>query len=111
MRDVLDGSRVALARLPTRARRVAAMAGVLDARPRELAVDRDRAGAQREELPRQPERLAHRGRRIERSVIARTVALDLAGDHQPGELFVRRELQERIVLVVAQDDVVARPVT
>jgi len=36
--------------------------------------------------------------------------LDLAGDHQARELLVRRQLQERIVLVIPEDDVVAGPV-
>src|SRR5262249_28551554 len=48
--DRLDGALVPLARLPARARRVAAVDEVLDARPLELAVDRDPARAEREEL-------------------------------------------------------------
>jgi len=83
---------------------------VLDAGPLELAVDRDRARAQREELAREPERLAHRGGRIEGAVVARAVALDLAGHQEARELLVRGELEERVVLVVPEDDVVARPV-
>src|SRR5438477_7632256 len=54
--DVAGGLGVALAGLPPRARRVAAVDRVLDAWPRQRAVDLDRAGAQREELAGQPQR-------------------------------------------------------
>ena len=110
MRDVLHGPRVALPGLPARARRVAAMDGVLDARPLERAVDRDRARAQRKQLARESEGLAHRGGRIEGAVVAGAVALDATGHHEARELFVRGELQKRVVLVVPENDVVARPV-
>src|SRR6185369_14006727 len=78
--------------------------------PLQRAVDRDRARAQRKELAREPERLAHRGGRIEGAVVARAVVLDLASHHQPRKLLVGGELQERVVLVVPENDVVARPV-
>src|SRR5262249_17374261 len=94
VRDVLYRPRVALAGLPAGARRVAAVDRVLDAGPLELTVDRDRARAQREELAREPERLAHRRGRIEGAVVARAVALDLAGHQEARELLVRGELEE-----------------
>src|SRR5262249_22547147 len=59
--DVAHGPRVALMRLPPRARRVASVDRVLNARPGQRAVDLDRARAQREELSGEPQRLAHRG--------------------------------------------------
>ncbi len=107
---VLHGGRVALAGLPAGAGRVAAVDVVLQARPRQGAVDLDAARAEREQLPHQPERLAHRGGGIERPEVARPVLLHPPGHHQPRELLVGRELEERIVLVVAEDDVVAGPV-
>src|SRR2546422_11316671 len=110
MDDIPHGLRVSLAGLPTRAGRVAAVDRVLDAGSLERAVDRDRAGAQGEELPREPEGLAHRGGRIEGAVVLRAVPLHPPGHHQPWKLLVRGELQERIVLVVSQDDVVSGPV-
>src|SRR3989454_8620509 len=69
--DVAGRLRVALARLPARARRVAAMDRVLDARPRQRPVDLDRARAQRKELAREPQRLAHGRGRVEGTEIQR----------------------------------------
>jgi len=108
--DVLHRLRVALPGFPARAGRVAAMDRVLDAGPLERAVDRDRARPEGEELAREPERFAHRRGRIERTVVLGAVALDPPRHQEPRKRLVRGELQERIVLVVAQDDVVAGPV-
>src|SRR5207248_2190173 len=55
--DVAHRAGVALARLPARAGRVAAMDRVLDAGPLEPAVDGDRARPQGKELAGEPERL------------------------------------------------------
>ena len=79
---------------------------VLEARPLERAVDLDPAGAEREELTRQPERLAHGRGRIEGAVIRRAILLDPPGHDQPREILGRRQLEKGVVLVVAQDDVV-----
>src|SRR5581483_2771978 len=45
-----------------------------------------------------------------RPEVARPVLLHPPGHHQPRELLVGGELEERVVLVVAEDDVVAGPV-
>jgi hypothetical protein len=108
LRDVAHGVGVPLARLPSRARRVAPVDRVLDARTLQPSVDRDRARAQREELARQAQRLPHRGGGIERPIVRGAVVLHPARHQQPREVLVGRELEERVVLVVAQDDVVAR---
>ena len=110
MHDVPHGLRVALAGFPARARRVAAVDRVLDAGPFQRPVDGDRAGAQRKELAREPQRLAHRGGRVERSVVLRAVLLHAPRHHETRKLLVGGQLEERIVLVVPQDDVVPGPV-
>src|SRR5260370_1237899 len=107
---VLDRLGVAFRGLPSRAGRVAAVDEVLQARPREGAVDLDPAGAEREERAPQSQGLAHRGGGVEGAEVARPVLLGPPGHHQPGELLVGGELEERVVLVVPQDDVVAGPV-
>ena len=107
---VLDRLGVALRGLPSRAGRVAAMDEVLQARPRQGAVDLDPAGAEGEELAHEAQGLAHRGGGIEGTEVARAVLLHPPGHHQPGKLLVGGQLEERVVLVVPQDDVVAGPV-
>src|SRR5947208_9586613 len=94
LRHVPHRLRVALAGLPARAPRVAPVNRVLDARALEGAVDRDRAGPQREQLTRELERLTHRRRGIEGAVINRTVVLDPPRDDQARKVFIRRQLQE-----------------
>ena len=108
--DLGHGARVALLRLPSRARGAAPPDVVLDARSLEAAVDLDRAGPQREELAGQAQGLAHGRGRVERPVVRRPVAGHPARHHQAGKGLVGGQLQEGIVLVVAQDDVVAGPV-
>ena len=101
---------VALTGLPARARRVAPVDRVLDARALEGAVDRDRAGPKREQLARELERLAHRRRGIEGTIVNRAVVLDPPRDQESWEIFIRRQFEKRIVFIVPQDDVVPRPV-
>jgi hypothetical protein len=84
--------------------------GVLDARPLQSAIDGDGTRAQGKELTRQPQGLPHGGGGIERAIIGGPVGLHPSRHHQSRELLVGGELEERIVLVVAQDDVVAGPV-
>ena len=108
--DVLHRPGVPLARLPPRARGVAPVDVVLEARALGLPVDLDAAGPEREQRPHQAEGLAKGGRRVERAVVGRAVLLDPPGDQETRELLVRRQLQEGVVLVVPQDDVVAGPV-
>src|SRR5207247_2048901 len=97
---------VALTGLPARARRVAPVDRVLDARALEGAVDRDRAGPEREQLARELERLAHRRRGIEGAIINRAVVLDPPRDQESWEIFIRRQFEKRIVFIVPQYDVV-----
>src|SRR3990172_1742520 len=102
--DVLDRPAVALARLPAGARGLAAVDVVLEARPLGPAVDLDGAGPQREELADQAEGLAKGRRREEGAVVGGPVLGDPPGDDQAGELLVGRELEERVVFVVPEDD-------
>jgi hypothetical protein len=83
---------------------------VLDARALEAAVDLDAARAQREELAHEAKGLAHRRRRVERPEVLIAVLGHPPGDDQPRVLLVGGELEERVVLVVAEDDVVSGPV-
>src|SRR5256886_17207243 len=99
-----------LFRSPARARRVAPVDRVLDARALEGAVDRDRAGPEREQLARELERLAHRRRGIEGAIVNRAVVLDPPRDQESWEIFIRRQFEKRIVFIVPQDDFVPRPV-
>src|SRR5262245_56218489 len=82
---------------------------VLDARSLEAPVDLDGAGPQGEQLACQAEGLPHGGRRVVGPVVGGAVAGHAAGHQESREGFVGGQLEERIVLVVAQDDVVARP--
>ena len=102
--------RVALASLPSGAGCIAPVDEVLDAGTLELPVDPDRARPQWKELARQPERLPHGGGRVERAEVGGAVLVNAPSHHQAWELLVGRELQEGIVLVVPENDVVARPV-
>src|SRR5262249_25433338 len=79
--DLAHRGRVALTRLPAGARGVASVDVVLQARPRQLAIDLDPARPQREQLAHEPQRLAHGGRRVERSEVRGAVLA-----HAPGHL-------------------------
>src|SRR4029453_18237795 len=104
--DVPPGLRGPLLGLPARARRVAPVDRVLDAWPLQPTIDGDRARAQREELPCEAQRLAHGGGRVERPEVRRAVVANPSGYQQARELLVGSEAEKRVVLVVAEDDVV-----
>ncbi len=105
-----DRAGVPLVGLPPRAGGAATTDVVLDARPLETSVDLDGAGSQGKELTGQTQGFAHGSGRIERTVVGGPVAGHTAGYQEARERLVGGQLEERIVLVVAQDDVVARPV-
>src|SRR5207245_9889342 len=98
LRHLPDRLGVALASLPPRARRVAPVDRVLDAGALERAIDRDRAGPQREELAGELERLAHGRRGIEGPIVRRAIVLEPPGAQEARELLVRRDPKEREVL-------------
>ncbi len=68
------------------------------------------AGAEREDLAQQLQRLVHAGCRCVRAEVATPVALEGARAHDAGEVLAQRDLHERIALVVPQPDVEARSV-
>ena len=90
------------------ARRDAALDVVLEARPLAVAGDDLVARPDAEQPVRQRHRPARERRRHERAGVEAAVALDAARDQHARKRLVRRQLQVRIVLVVAQQDVVLR---
>jgi hypothetical protein len=108
--DVAHGLVVALAGLQGGARRVAPVNVVLETRPGLLAVDGDAAGPEGKELSHEAEGLPHGGGGIEGPEVGRAVLLHPPGHHQTRILLVGGQLEEGIMLVVPEDDVVARAV-
>ena len=90
------------------ARGDAALDVVLEARPPALAGDDFVARPDPEQPVRERHGLAREGRGQERSRIEAAVALHAARDEHAGKRLVGRQLEVRIVLVVAQQDVVLR---
>ncbi len=92
----------------THARRDAALDVVLQARPSALAGDHLVARSDAEQPMRQPHRPPRDFCWQERPCIEIAVAFHAAGDQHPWKILAHRQLQERIVLVIAQQDVVFR---
>ena len=88
--------------------RDAALDVVFEARPPPLSGDHLVARAHPEQPMRQRHRLAGEVGRHERAGVEAAVALDAARDEHARKGLVGGELQERVVLVVAQQDVVFR---
>ncbi len=96
--QLLDAGRQALAQV------------VVQAGPGAVAQGPVRTGAQGEDARQQAPGLAGGLGRGERSEIERAVALHPAGDAQPGKGRALVQAEQEVLLVVAQDHVVARPV-
>ena len=94
------------------ARALAALDVVEQARPLQDALalgDLQVAGAEGEDPAQQLQRLVDAGGGRVRADVATAVPGQLARAHDPGEILVERDLDERVALVVAQPDVEAGP--